>query len=167
MKAATLIRPLGLVAMTASLFAAALGAAENPRSGESLAAALSDAHALIANRVDFKVVRVEGDSMLPFFGNGAVLVVKTMPVEKLKAGMVVVYSNRFNETVAHRLISKTAGGWEVRGYNNAAADSTLVNGENLLGVVYATFHSDGLLDKPALIAAASSGTSVALAAPAR
>ncbi len=104
--------------------------------------------------------------MLPFFGNGSVLVVKKMSAGKLRAGMVVVYTNRFNETVAHRLVSFGAAGWEAKGYNNAKADSTPVSEANLIGVVYATFHSDDL-GAASMLAAVSSGTSVALAAPAR
>jgi len=165
MKTATALRHL-MLATASVVFAAVLGAAENPRSGETLTAALSDARALAANRPDFKVVRVEGTSMLPFFGNGSVLLVKKMSAEKLRAGMVVVYTNRFNETVAHRLVALGAAGWEVKGYNNAKADSTPVNEANLIGVVYATFHSDDRGDA-SMVAAVSSGTSVALAAPAR
>ena len=165
MKTANLLKSL-LLASGSFVFTALAGAAENPRSGETMLAALNDAHALVAHRADFKVLRVEGNSMLPFFGNGAVLVVKAMAAEKLKVGMVVVYTNRFNETVAHRLVASTAAGWEVKGYNNATADSTMVTDANLIGVVYVTFHSDARIDTP-MLAAVSSGASLALAAPAR
>jgi len=166
MKTASFLRHL-LLATASVAFATVLGATENPRSSETLSVALNDAHALIAHRADFTVVRVEGDSMLPFFGNGAVLVVKQMPAEKLKVGMVVVYTNRFNETVAHRLVSLTDAGWQIQGYNNAKADSTLVNDANLIGVVYATFHSDGIMNAGALAANVSTGASLAFAASAR
>lgn len=104
---------------------------------------LADADALIAGRSGFSKVRVEGRSMLPFFGDGAVLVIKTMTSDKLKAGMVVVYRNRFGDMVAHRTLMATANGWTAHGYNNDEADSTIVNADNLIGVVYATLHSDG------------------------
>ncbi|MFA6287030.1 MAG: signal peptidase I [Opitutaceae bacterium] len=165
MKTATTLRHL-MLATASVVFAAVLGAAENPRSGETLTAALNDAHALVANRADFKVVRVSGTSMLPFFGNGSVLVVKKMSAEKLRAGMVVVYANRFNETVAHRLVAFGAAGWEAKGYNNVTADSTPVSDANLIGVVYATFHSDDRAEAP-MLASVSTGTLLALAAPAR
>ena len=141
-------------------------AAEKPVSGVSMMAALKDAHALAAHRADLKVLRVEGVSMLPFFGSGAVLVVKTVPAEKLRAGMVVVYTNRFNETVAHRLVGSSANGWVAAGYNNNAADSTPVDASNLVGVVYATFHTSGVTDST-MLAAVSASAPVALAAPAR
>lgn len=140
---------------------------KNPVSGISLATALRDAQSLAANRPDLSVVRVEGDSMLPFFGPGAVLVVKQIPADKLRAGMVAVYTNRFNETVAHGLIEATTAGWTAGGHNNAMADSTPVTAQNLVGVVYATFHSDASLTTPQLLSALTTGIPVALAAPAR
>lgn len=140
--------------------------AANPVTSVPLAVALNDAHALAGQRADLKVLRVEGNSMLPFFGPGAVLVVKNLAPEKLRAGMVVVYTNRFNETVAHRIVGTSDAGWTASGYNNSAADSTAVTAENLVGVVYATFHSDA---RPVGVALAGSfaSTPVALAAPAR
>lgn len=141
-------------------------AASNPVTGVSMITALKDAHELAASRADLKVLRVEGVSMLPYFGDGSVLVVKTLPAEKLRAGMVVVYKNRFNETVAHRLVASTAAGWTAAGYNNRETDSTPVTSANLVGVVYATFHSNAV-SGPMMVAAVDNGTPVALAAPAR
>ncbi len=141
-------------------------AAEKPVSGVSMMTALKDAHALAAHRTDLKVLRVEGVSMLPFFSSGAVLVVKTMAAEKLRTGMVVVYTNRFNETVAHRIVGNSANGWVVAGYNNADSDSTPVGASNLIGVVYATFHTSGVTDST-MLAAVNASAPVALAAPAR
>jgi signal peptidase I len=156
-----------LLAMAGLAFCGELVASENPVSHLSLAATLRDAHALAANRTDLKVLRVEGHSMLPFFGPGAVLIVKTIPAEKLRTGMVVVYTNRFNETVAHRLVASTANGWTAAGYNNTEADSTPVNASNLVGVIYATFHSDARPMDSLALDSVSSGTAVALAASAR
>jgi signal peptidase I len=131
-------------------------------SSVSLATAVADGHRLAAKAGD-SVVRVSGSSMLPYFGDGAVLVVRAMAVEALKTGMVVVYRNRFGETVAHRVEGRTAAGWTVKGANNAANDSTLVTAENLLGTVYVTLYSDAG-NVPAALAAS---TPVALAASAR
>jgi signal peptidase I len=155
-----------LLAVAGLAIVGAVNAAEKPLSGISMTVALKDAYAMTANRSDLKVLRVEGVSMLPFFGSGAVLVVKKLPVEKLRAGMVVVYTNRFNETVAHRLVGAAANGWVAAGYNNTSSDSTPVNATNLMGVVYATFHTNGVTD-PVMLAAVNASTPVALAAPAR
>lgn len=144
-----------------------MAAGNNPVSGVSLATALKDAQALAANRSDLKVLRIEGNSMLPFFGPGAVVIVKTLAAEKLRTGMVVVYTNRFNETVAHRLVNATDKGWTAAGYNNREVDSTPVTAGNLVGVVYATFHSNALPADPMMLAGIVSNTPVALAAPAR
>jgi signal peptidase I len=156
-----------LLAIAGLALTGELMAAENPVSNLSLAATLRDAHSLAANRTDLKVLRVEGNSMLPFFGSGAVLVVKTIPAEKLRTGMVVVYTNRFNEAVAHRLVARSANGWTAAGYNNTEADSTTVNASNLIGVIYATFHSDARPTDTLALDSLNAGTAVALAAPAR
>jgi signal peptidase I len=159
----------GLVITFSALFFSGEAAGfNNPVTGVSLGTALRDAHALAAHRADLSVVRVEGVSMLPYFGPGAVLVVKHLPAEKLRAGMVAVYTNRFNETVAHGLIAPTAAGWTAGGHNNTTADSTPVTAQNLVGVVYATFHSDGAAPSSTdLLSALTTSTPVALAAPAR
>ena len=165
MKTARLISRL-MIAAASVCFAAGAVAAENPRTGVSLSVALNDANHLAAQNPALRVVRFEGDSMLPFFGSGAVLVVKSMSAASLRTGMVVVYTNRFNETVAHRVVARTAAGLEVQGYNNDRADSTVVTDANLLGVVYVTFHSNSQVDAP-MLASVNGGTQVALAAPAR
>ena len=134
----------------------------------ALSTALNDAHLLAARKGD-TVVRVEGASMLPYFGDGSVLVVRAMPVANLSAGMVVVYRNSLGELVAHRVERRAADGWVVRGANNAATDSTLVTAENLVGTVYATFYSDPLAAREGLMLAGAlaARTPVALAASAR
>jgi signal peptidase I len=154
--------------MTA-IFGAGVARAEfinRPQTGISLNTVLADAQKLADARPGALVMRIEGRSMLPFFGEGSVVVVKKIDPAKLRAGMVVVYTNRFGETVAHRLVATTEGGWTAQGYNNETADSTVVNGSNLQGVVYATFHSSGRLDTVDLAGLIKS-IPAALAAPAR
>ncbi|MFT3780565.1 MAG: signal peptidase I [Nibricoccus sp.] len=135
-----------------------------PLSSVSLDTALADAQRLAETRPGAQVMRIEGKSMLPFFGEGSVVVIKKIAPAKLRAGMVVVYTNRFGETVAHRLVTATEAGWIAQGYNNEMTDSTLVTADNLLGVVYATFHSNGLSEN---VAMNLSAVATALAAPAR
>jgi signal peptidase I len=150
-----------------ALFGAGLARAEftaRPMTAISLDTVLADAHKLAEARPGAQVLRIEGKSMLPFFGEGSVVVTKKIAPAKLRAGMVVVYKNRFGETVAHRLVATVNGGWVAQGYNNDKADSTLVNAENLIGVVYATFHSNG---RSGDLAAVATSVPAALAAPAR
>lgn len=142
--------------------------ADKPAAAVALSVAVKDAHRLAAIKGD-KVVRVEGASMLPYFGDGSVLVVKAAKVDALREGMVVVYRNRFGETVAHRIEARVAGGWTVRGANNLATDTTVVSADNLLGTVYATFYSDPRTREESMnvAGALAASTEVALAAPAR
>lgn len=154
---------------TAVFLAAASRASvvERPLSSVSMGATLSDAHQVAGRHGDMQVLRIAGQSMLPFFGDGSVVIVKKIETGALRTGMVVVYRNRFGETVAHRLIAPAHGGWTAQGYNNAAADTTVVNADNLLGVVYATFHSNGDNATNPMLAGLMNTTQVALAAPAK
>jgi signal peptidase I len=133
----------------------------------SLAAALHDAAALLDRHPAAAVMRIEGDSMLPFFGDGAVVVVRPVASERLRPGMIVVYRNADGERVAHRVMGLNKEGWVVRGYNNDREDSTRVTAENLEGVIYATFYTNPRAGDPVLMAAVSAGVPVALAAPAK
>ncbi len=145
------------------------GGARAPGAKADLAVVLADAHRL-ATPAGGMVVRVTGVSMLPYFGEGSVLVLRGASPEALQAGQIVVYRNRFGELVAHRVERRDpAGGWVVRGANNASEDSTRVTSENLLGVVYVTLHSDpSRVDEGLKLAGLlADSTPLALAAPAR
>lgn len=167
MKPATIIRSL----LTAVLFSAAMVAnaaiAERPLTAESFDTTLADAHRIAARHPGLSVLKVEGRSMLPFFGEGSVVIVKQIDSSALRAGMVVAYKNRFGEIVAHRLIEAKDDGWVAQGYNNAKADSTLVNADNLLGVVYITLHSNGQTESVGEVASLMTNTTTVLAAPAK
>lgn len=130
--------------------------------------AVEDARTLAARHDAASVMRISGDSMLPYFGDGSVVVVRPLAVERIREGMIVVYTNRDGEQVAHRVVGHSAdGAWIARGYNNDRNDSTAVTADNLLGVVYATFHSNGDLTSDELLAGVEAGLPVALAAPAK
>jgi signal peptidase I len=168
MKFAAQLRSLAAIAIVLASSGLVRGENELPVSPISLETALADAQALAAQHANMSVMRIEGVSMLPYFGEGSVLVVKKINPARLREGMVVVYTNRFGETVAHRLVARVSGGWQVKGWNNDRADTTVVNPGNLLGVVYATFHSSGTAGVPALYAATTlTSVQVAWAAPAR
>ena len=158
-----------LVAVLFSAVASVAGAAiaERPLTGESFDTTLADAHRIASRRADLSVLKVEGRSMLPFFGEGSVLLVKKIDASALRAGMVVAYKNRFGEMVAHRLIEAKADGWVAQGYNNSTADSTLVTADNLFGVVYITLHSNELTKDASALASLDSNTATVLTAPAK
>jgi signal peptidase I len=167
MKFATQLRLFATMAIALVGNGLVRGADEVPISPISLETALADAQALAAQHANMTVMRIKGISMLPYFGEGSVLVVKKINAARLREGMVVVYTNRFGDTVAHRLVARVDGGWQVKGWNNDRADTTVVNTGNLLGVVYATFQSSGLASAPALYATTLNGVQVAWAAPAK
>jgi signal peptidase I len=167
MKYATQLRYLAAIVIALAGSSLVRAAAEVPVSPIALETALADARALAASHANMTVMRIEGVSMLPYFGQGSVLVVKKINAARLHEGMVVVYTNRFGDTVAHRLVARVNGGWKVKGWNNDRADTTVVNASNLLGVVYATFHSSGPASAPALYATTLNSVQVAMAAPAR
>lgn len=133
----------------------------------SASTALEDAKAIADRHEGAAVFRVSGTSMLPYFGDGALLVMKPIPASRLRPGMVVVYRNRLGETVAHRLVAEAREGWVVRGYNNDRPDSTRVDGTNLQGVVYAILHPRNTESESDAPDGALRDVPVALAAPAR
>jgi signal peptidase I len=167
MTSAATLRSLLVAVLFGVAVVAEAAIAERPLTGESFDTTLADAHRIAAKRGDLSVLKVEGRSMLPFFGEGSVLLVKAIDASALKAGMVVAYRNRFGEMVAHRLISAKDGGWVAQGYNNAQADSTLVTADNLLGVVYITLHSNGRTEDAGAIASLVNNTTTVWAAPAK
>jgi signal peptidase I len=162
-----LARLLAVLALLASA-ASAASAAEGPSSAVPFETALADARRLADAKPGLSLVRVAGTSMLPYFGDGAVLVLRPASAAKLQAGMIVVYTNRDGEMVAHRLIAADGAGWIAQGYNNGRPDSTRVTDANLLGVVYATFHSSGHGNTADLAASLRTPSiPLALAAPAK
>ena len=68
----------------------------------TFASALSDAHVLVRGRQELHVVQAK-ESMQPYFKAGDVLVVKRISEESLKAGMLAVYTNRYDETIIDRV----------------------------------------------------------------
>ena len=159
---------LGLAALFVVLAAVSQAhVATAPAAPVALRDAMADAQALARTHAGSTVMKIAGASMLPYFGDGSVVVVKPIEESKLRAGMLVVYRNRFGETIAHRLVARLESGWQVKGYNNAQPDSTPVPSANLLGVVYATFHTSGHSVSEERLAATAMPVEVALAAPAR
>lgn len=104
-------------------------------------AAVVDATRLAQQHAGAQVARVVGDSMVPFFSGGDVVVFKPIAFSQVKVGMIVVYENAWGETVAHQVVRVTEEGLITRGYHNREADSTRVTTANFRGIVYGTFHA--------------------------
>ena len=97
------------------------------------------AHALARCTADAVVLVGSGASMQPLYQPGTILVVQSMPYEKLERGQTAFYRNQTGQVVAHVLITKARDGWRVAGLNNRIHDLEPVVAENLLGVVIAAF----------------------------
>jgi hypothetical protein len=83
-----------------------------------------------------------GESMNPVYGDNTMLVAVPIDFKDLQAGMYVVYLNRHNRRVAHRLVAKEGKAWRAQGLNNPDEDNDLVTPENLIGVIYASLTSE-------------------------
>jgi len=103
--------------------------------------AWKDAEAVAAMGEGRMTVIGAGDSMLPVYGEGTVLVLSKIDFAALQPGMQVAYMNNGGREVVHVLVSyeSSANGWRVRGLNNETEDGALVTPYNLIGVVYASF----------------------------
>lgn len=169
MKSAASFRRMFVILLLTGAVAATAraGGFSEPTSAVPYGRALREARMVAAGKPGAWVTRIEGTSMLPFFGPDCILVVKPARLAQLRVGMIVVYVNRFGETAAHRVVEREKNGWRVRGFNNDRADSTLVDARNLRGVVYATFYSNGARMGLLASAAGLNRLPVALAAPAR
>lgn len=86
-----------------------------------------------------EIVVGRGDSMLPLYRDGTVLVLEAMDTSSWRAGMTVVFIGDRGRPVAHTLVRKTWRGWIAGGLANAERDRTLVRPENYLGTVVRAF----------------------------
>lgn len=85
------------------------------------------------------VVKGQGRSMQPLYGDNTVLVVQPKPFTQLQRGMSVVFRTKDNRSVTHVLIAKSKDGWRTMGLNNQRHDSNPVTAQNLQGVVVAAY----------------------------
>lgn len=129
--------------------------------------ALQDASLVAAQKEGRWVARTDGTSMLPFFGSDSITVVQRIDAARLRPGMIAVYRNADGEQVAHRVVGRTEQGWRVQGFNNDRADTTVVDENNLLGVVYATFNTAGCDRSSPEVSATIATLPVVLGAPAK
>jgi hypothetical protein len=125
---------LGIVAGLASIAAASeLSPVAETVPGLFDAWRLAEKYAATHARCDVMVGR--GDSMLPLYRDRTVLVIQSVAMAELQAGMTVVFIGDQGRPVAHALLEKTPAGWRAMGVGNREADRTLVRYRNFLGVV--------------------------------
>lgn len=106
-----------------------------------------DAERVAARDTNRVTVIGTGESMRPIYGENTVLVLTKIEYEQLKSGMQVGYVNEAGRRMVHVLLNQDARGWMVQGLNNEAMDQERVTRYNLIGVVYASFVTDGELDE--------------------
>ena len=103
----------------------------------------NEVSAVIAGRAGYFAGTVRGNSMKGYYNNGDTVIIKAVDFKNIRIGQVVVYSNRFGEIVVHRVEEKCEFGFRVRGSNNKGNDSTILDSDNLIGVVYGVIHERG------------------------
>lgn len=84
------------------------------------------------------VLRGRGNSMLPLYRSGTLLVVQPVAFENLSRGMSVVFQHE-GRVITHVLVAKTGNGWRTTGLNNRRQDYIAVSDRNIRGVVIAAF----------------------------
>ena len=95
---------------------------------------------LVAAKAPYAFVLVgSGQSMLPLYTPGTIMVLQRYPFELLERGQTVLYRNHEQKVVAHVLVAKARDGWRVAGLNNRRQDMEPVSADNLVGVVIAAF----------------------------
>lgn len=112
-----------------------------PTSAVSFGKALTDAETIASMNAGWKVARVEGKSMEPFFGDHSILVYGPENFQQIQMGMTVVFEDETGDLVAHRVVQQEASGLRTLGNNNFQKDSVLVTPANFRGVVIAVFHT--------------------------
>lgn len=92
-----------------------------------------------ANRPGYDVMIGSGGSMLPLYPDQTLLIVRRVPLAKLRSGMTVVFIGDSGRPVAHALVEKTSNGWLAQGLANSTADQTVVCSPNYVGAVIRAF----------------------------
>jgi signal peptidase I len=110
-------------------------------------------------------VVVRGDSMLPAYQNGDLLVI--MAQAGYSAGETAAYRVPPGEVgaghiVVHRIISSVDGHYTLQGDNNAAPDPSNPNDQDMVGAVFLQVHHLGALIASALSPAVAGGVAAAL-----
>lgn len=96
-----------------------------------------------------------GESMMPLYPPGTVLVLQRLLWENLRPGMTVIYSRNPDNPyymVAHALLAREHDEWVAQGLANREPDRTLVTRDNYVGTVVAAFRKETPLDAREIIA---------------
>ncbi|WP_309384804.1 hypothetical protein [Cerasicoccus frondis] len=108
-----------------------------------LSRVIDDALSVARQNPSWVVMLGSGQSMLPYFGEGSVLLVERARYDELEPGMMAVYLDKSGDLVSHQLIRKVGSSWVTQGVNNAVVDKEYVGAHNYLGVVFGVLNSSG------------------------
>ncbi len=128
----------------------------HPSTNVPYAQALKDAQFIASQNPDWDVARCQGYSMSPFFTERSVLLVKKLPFEKLREGMVAVYTDHEGDLVAHKVVDRGEHGWRCQAFQNDIDDPTPVTRENFRGIAFAVLNAQSG-PEPELLAKMDSG----------
>jgi hypothetical protein len=84
-----------------------------------------------------------GDSMLPLYRDGDVIILERPAISELKAGQTVMFMSDEGVPVAHILMARTTAGWRTMGLNNAQLDPGTLRDRIYMGVVVKAYRPMG------------------------
>jgi len=88
---------------------------------------------------DYSMFKVSGNSMLPMFKNGDVVVIdKAFPYNKLQVNDIVCFNDpEYSEqySTCHRVVMKTVKGFISKGDNNILCDGNYITSDGYIGKV--------------------------------
>lgn len=103
---------------------------------------LEDAQSILALNPGWTLLRCQGDSMKPYFGENDLIIIERNQFDSLDLGMIVVYRDNSGDRVAHQVIARVKENFRARGHGNALHDRILVSKSNYLGTVVAILRAD-------------------------
>lgn len=85
------------------------------------------------------ILQGTGQSMMPLYPPGTLLVIQETNFADLRSGQTVIYRNERQRAVGHVLVAKARDGWRARGLNNYTHDGEPVTESKVIGVVIAAY----------------------------
>lgn len=83
----------------------------------------------------YKTLRYIGSSMNPLFRDLDILHIRPLPPSKIRAGDIIVFKPpQSNETIVHRVLQITPGGFITKGDNCSHPDKYLVQPSDIIGI---------------------------------
>jgi len=117
------------------------GVPSTPVRGEQ---ALREAEQITAMNPHWEVVRGQGHSMTPYFGEHSLLLVDRSTGGALRPGTVMLYRDRDGDLIAHKVVGTDDNLLIAQGLNNTNVDPAPVPRDAVEGVVFGVLHTSGI-----------------------